>query len=153
MQHTQLLPESSAPLRQKSRIPCSNATPNSSFQQQNRTVATRFPRFLYHRHTITRRSIPSRHDPFPCPKPHPFRHGPFKNHPILWTPLFETSLVHETRHFHGQTHQNPPFIHETGGSHGQLHQNPPPIHEARHFHGQIPGHRLYRHKAGRAAPG
>ena len=80
-------------------------------------------------------------------------HGPFKNHPILWTPLFETPLVHETRHFHGQTHQDPPFIHETGGFHGQLQQNPPPLHETRHFHGQIPGPRLHRHKAGRAAPG
>ena len=57
------------PLRQKSHIPCSNATTNHHFQQQNRTVATRFPRFLYHRHTITRHPIPSRHDPFPCLKP------------------------------------------------------------------------------------
>jgi hypothetical protein len=36
-------------LRQKSRIPCSNATPHHHFQQQNRTVATQIPKFLYHR--------------------------------------------------------------------------------------------------------
>jgi hypothetical protein len=36
-------------LRQKSHIPCSNATPHHHFQQQNRTVATQIPKFLYHR--------------------------------------------------------------------------------------------------------
>ena len=69
-----------------------------------------------------------------------------------WTNSPRTPSVHETRHFHGQTHQNIPSVHETGRFHGQTPPRTPSVHETRHFHGQTPGPRLHRHRAGGASP-